>query len=89
MIIRLPLSLDQQTAQKKLPLYRFFFGGRRIEWGSREKISRVGKDTHDKLSSIFEISETDYSQSVMMPIVTSLNRKDPIQVVWVARYSPF
>lgn len=76
------LHLTNRLPQRRPPLYSVFsYGGRRVGWGSREKRFWVGKDVHDKLSSIFERSETDCSQPVMMPISnSSRERPNPSSV---------
>lgn len=48
-----------------------------MKWDSREKILCLRKDTHDKLSSIFERSETDCIKPVMMPIFSNSSCERP------------
>lgn len=53
----------------------FSYGDRRVGWNSRQKRLWVRKDVHDKLISIFERSETNCSQPVMMAIFSNFSHE--------------
>lgn len=70
------LHLTNRLSQRRPPLYSFFpYGDRGVGWKSRQKRLWVRKDVHDKLSSIFERSETNCSHPVMMAIFSNFSHE--------------
>lgn len=83
---------EQRTAPKKTTFVLFvclfsFFKDRRMRWGSREKRLKVKKETHDKLSSVFE--QSDRGQIYLSKIRARVAMKSLVLIVLlVARSSP-